>query len=180
MKKTDSDLNKRLLRAISDLDLNNNPQRFIEPTDVQPLLRQMDLLVDDSKKRQRKLLYKLGFVNRDLKSNIVRFQKMYSDYPSDVSRHNSELAIANGRIIGDSINPVEGHMLDEQQLTSIAYDIRTRLVIAGAGSGKTTTLVGLVKHLLQSRKAKPSEILLLSFTNASVDELRQRILKETD
>lgn len=81
--------------------------------------------------------------------------------------------------VGESINPVEGYDLDSQQLQSIAFDIRSRLVIAGAGTGKTTTIVGLVKHLLKARLARPEEILLLSFTNASVNELRDRIQKET-
>jgi DNA helicase-4 len=71
--------------------------------------------------------------------------------------------------VGERINPVEGRNLDKQQLTAIAYNVRSRLVIAGAGTGKTTTIVGFVKELLSSSAAKPEEILLLSFTNELSD-----------
>lgn len=80
--------------------------------------------------------------------------------------------------VGATINPVEGYDLDAQQLRSIAMDVRNRLIIAGAGTGKTTTIVGLAKYLILSGKAKSDEILFLSFTNNSVDDLRKRIETE--
>jgi len=53
------------------------------------------------------------------------------------------------------------------------------LVVAGAGSGKTTTIVGKVKYLLERYSYTPSELLVLSFTNASATEMAERIHKET-
>ena len=47
------------------------------------------------------------------------------------------------------------------------------LVIAGPGSGKTTTILGKVNYLLKSNN--PSSILLLSFTNKSVNDIKQRL-----
>ena len=96
-----------------------------------------------------------------------------------VDEHNEDIVSKRIVEIDGRINPVEGRNLDEQQLRSIAFDTRSRLVIAGAGTGKTTTIVGLVKDLVLSGKAEPQDILLLSFTNASVSELRDRIVKET-
>ena len=49
------------------------------------------------------------------------------------------------------------------------------LVIAGPGSGKTTTLITKVNYLLE--KNKPEDILLLSFTNKSVDDIKQKLKK---
>ena len=96
-----------------------------------------------------------------------------------VDEHNEDIVSKRIVEIDGRINPVEGRNLDEQQLRAIAFDTRSRLVIAGAGTGKTTTIVGLVKDLVLSGKAEPQDILLLSFTNASVSELRDRIVKET-
>lgn len=52
------------------------------------------------------------------------------------------------------------------------------LVIAGAGSGKTTTIVGRIKYLL-SNGVNPDSILCISFTNASVRSLSDKIYEET-
>lgn len=51
--------------------------------------------------------------------------------------------------------------------------------MAGAGTGKTTTIVGLIKYLLKTGKYKQNEILVLSFTNASASEMKERISNET-
>ena len=53
---------------------------------------------------------------------------------------------------------------DLQQRTAIITDEDNNLIIAGAGSGKTTTIVGKVKYIIDRYKAKPEEFLLISFT----------------
>ena len=50
------------------------------------------------------------------------------------------------------------------------------LVIAGPGSGKTTTIIKKVEFLLSEKES--TNILLLSFTNKSVDDLKKRINNE--
>ena len=52
------------------------------------------------------------------------------------------------------------------------------LVIAGAGSGKTTTIIGKIKYLIKEKNVSPEEILCISFTNASVDSLKNKIKEE--
>ncbi|MDO4978616.1 MAG: UvrD-helicase domain-containing protein [Candidatus Saccharibacteria bacterium] len=53
------------------------------------------------------------------------------------------------------------------------------LVVAGAGTGKTTTIVGKIKWAISQGLYQPEEILVLSFTNASAAEMKERILSET-
>ena len=77
------------------------------------------------------------------------------------------------------IGNVEGRKLDRQQMTCIVKDAHNHLVIAGAGTGKTTTVVGKIKYLLKTGKYQPQDILVLSFTNASASEMNERIAKET-
>ena len=69
---------------------------------------------------------------------------------------------------------VENHPLDGEQRKSIYDPARFNLVVAGAGSGKTTTILGKILYLLQSGFASPPEILVLSFTHDSATELRER------
>lgn len=77
------------------------------------------------------------------------------------------------------IQPVEGHNLDEQQINCILEEAHNHLVIAGAGTGKTTTIVGYVKYLIKMKICQPNEILMLSFTNKSAEEMKNRIKAET-
>lgn len=65
------------------------------------------------------------------------------------------------------IGNVEGRKLDRQQMECIVKDSHNHLVIAGAGTGKTTTVIGKIKFLLKSKQCAPEDILVLSFTNAS-------------
>lgn len=68
-----------------------------------------------------------------------------------------------------------GKSLDKQQRDAIVTDEYSNLVIAGAGSGKTSVVVGKVKYLVERWGIDPAEILVTSFTRASVDDLKTRI-----
>lgn len=96
-------------------------------------------------------------------------------YDKGLSQAPHERASAVYSVIGE----VEGKNLDRQQLVAISKEVHTHLVLAGAGTGKTTTIVGLVKYLIGINKYSPDEILVLSFTNASASEMKERLDKET-
>src|SRR4030081_911471 len=51
------------------------------------------------------------------------------------------------------------------------------LVLAGAGTGKTTVLVERIAWLIEQGHAKPEEILAITFTDNSADELKARVEK---
>ena len=73
---------------------------------------------------------------------------------------------------------VESNPLTEQQRQAIVHDEDNALVIAGAGTGKTSTVVGKVGFILKKGWASPDEILLLAFTTKAADEMRERIAKK--
>lgn len=66
-------------------------------------------------------------------------------------------------------------MLDEEQRIAIVTDEDYNIVIAGAGAGKTTTVAAKVKYLVDKVGIAPEDILLISFTNKAVKELKERI-----
>lgn len=66
-------------------------------------------------------------------------------------------------------------MLDLEQRKAILTDEDYNMIIAAAGSGKTTTISSKVKYLIDIKKIKPESIIIISFTNKAVLELKQRI-----
>lgn len=69
-------------------------------------------------------------------------------------------------------------LLDEEQRIAILTDEDYNLIVAGAGSGKTTTMAAKVKFLVDIKKVDPKDIILISYTNKAVSELKQRINKD--
>ena len=74
---------------------------------------------------------------------------------------------------------VGGYELDNEQLEAATSDSKHALVIAGAGSGKTTTIVGRIKYLIENG-IYYKDILCISFTNASVLSLKEKLKEETN
>lgn len=72
---------------------------------------------------------------------------------------------------------VGNQTLDKYQLKAVKSNAKNLLVIAGAGSGKTLTIVGKIKYLL-SKGIFPNEILCLTFTKAAAQSLENRLKKE--
>lgn len=66
-------------------------------------------------------------------------------------------------------------LLDEEQRRVVLSDEDYSLVIAGAGAGKTTTVAAKVRYLVEKKHIDPKQILVISFTNKAVGELKERI-----
>lgn len=65
--------------------------------------------------------------------------------------------------------------LDQEQRQVVVETQKNTLVVAGAGSGKTTTMAAKVKYLVERQTVKPEEIIIISYTNKAIQELRERI-----
>ena len=67
---------------------------------------------------------------------------------------------------------ISGYTLDKQQQEIVLDDSNHLLVVAGAGSGKTLTILGKIYYLVEKKKVSPDEILCISFTRASANSLK--------
>lgn len=66
--------------------------------------------------------------------------------------------------------------LNDEQLRAATCEEGANLIIASAGTGKTSTIVGRIGHLINNG-VKPEEILLLTFTNKAASEMVERVAK---
>ena len=77
----------------------------------------------------------------------------------------------------DNIN---GYKLDLNQRKIIIDNTSNILVVAGAGSGKTLTIVGKIKYLIEKVHVNPKDILCISFTNETVKSLKDKLNMDID
>ena len=68
-------------------------------------------------------------------------------------------------------------MLNKEQLEASEIKDDRVLVLAGPGTGKTTTLVSRYKYLI-NEGIKPEEIICCTFSRKATDEIKSRIQKE--
>lgn len=74
----------------------------------------------------------------------------------------------------------ENIKLDEEQRKIILRDDEYSLINAGAGSGKSTTMAAKVKYLVDKLRVKPEEIIMLTFTKKSSEDLDEKVNDSLD
>src|ERR671930_2661765 len=65
--------------------------------------------------------------------------------------------------------------LNEAQRQAVTHDAGPLLIVAGAGTGKTTVITRRIAWLIAQRTARPDEILALTFTDKAAAEMEERV-----
>src|SRR6187431_658951 len=65
--------------------------------------------------------------------------------------------------------------LTARQRKAVTHDTGPLLIVAGAGTGKTTVITRRIAHLITEGKARPHEILALTFTDKAAAEMEGRV-----
>ena len=73
------------------------------------------------------------------------------------------------------MNQISTKILNPEQIEAVEFGSGPLLIIAGAGTGKTTVITERIKWLISQDLARPSEILALTFTQKAAAEMEERI-----
>lgn len=106
-----------------------------------------------------------------------RFLKTFSHLHEAIEETNRRFILRESQEHDALLSDIDGKSLDAQQREAVLCDEGNTLVLAGAGSGKTLTIAAKIKYLCDVKKVSPADILLISFTNKSAEEMTARIEK---
>lgn len=106
---------------------------------------------------------------------ISKFTLDFRSIHSIVKRHNEQVIQDTLDTNKDFFDHCLKYPLDNQQRRSIVSEEDNCLVVSSAGSGKTSSIVGKVRYLIDIKHINPQNILLISYTNKAATELTERM-----
>lgn len=157
-----------------ELDLTGS--RYLPLEEADKIQTRWSEILDSVEEKGRQLRKASGY--EVLQQELCELEELCYRLEELFRENNQKFARRQAMAYSAKLLPVEGHRLNFDQLCAIVKPARNQLLIAGAGTGKTSTIVGLVKYLIKFGGYAPETILLLSFTRTSAMELEHRILKE--
>ncbi len=161
----------RALRDVSDrLDSLADPPRYVHSDDIRSLERDARDATD-------------GLVRcwPEAMSDAPEFRMLntilaFLASPDDARARANETFVANELVRSrDLFDRIEARPLTDEQRKAVVVDERRNLVVAAAGSGKTSVIVAKAGWLVRRGFRKPSELLLLAFARDARDEMEERI-----
>ena len=106
---------------------------------------------------------------------ISKFTHDFGNIHSFVKRHNEQVIQDTLNAHKDFLDHCLKYPLDKQQRRSIVSEEDNCLVVSSAGSGKTSSIIGKVRYLIDIKHINPQNILLISYTNKAAAELTERM-----
>ena len=121
------------------------------------------------------LFFSLESISISFEEELSRLNEVFQNCSDLVKDRNRRFVKGEMERYGDFFGSLEKYPLTRKQMEAIVVDEHRNLVIAGAGTGKTSTLVGKVGYLLEKGLVSPDEVLLLSFGSDPNEEMADRV-----
>ncbi|WP_240920023.1 UvrD-helicase domain-containing protein [Paraglaciecola sp. 20A4] len=114
-------------------------------------------------------------LGEEVKTALGKLTAMH--YWNDAALESIRQNFINTQLVryGDYFDQVESNPLTDKQRRACVIDDDNNLLLAGAGTGKTSVMVGRAGYLLASGQAEPQEILLLAYGKKAASEMDERI-----
>jgi DNA helicase IV len=158
--------------AVSDFDLLTNYENYFSNFQEQQFLQTNSGTFDAIPNYYNKV----GLGKTD-GAVIAKFLSIYKNTAKDRATYNDLFVKTESEKFAHLFDMLETYPLSKDQVQAIVRDEDNNLVIAGAGTGKTTTISAKVAYLLTKGLAKPEDLLIISFTNNAVDEMYKRCVQ---
>lgn len=180
----DDDLNQKFSRIKSiesgienydEIEQFHNDFNELLDSNFYVTFKQKDDLLKDHKK-----LYSLIKEDDYLKIDFEDFLDVYNNMESLRGARNEKYVQNELVEHKDFLDDIEGKSLDKNQRLAVVRNEHNSQIIAGAGCGKTLTVNAKVRYLIEKKGIAPNEILCLSFSNASVEDLRKNLPEDVE
>ena len=114
-----------------------------------------------------------------LSENEKKFYKYYKNYKELISEKNKNFIESEKKLFNNFFDNLESNPLTESQRNAIVTEEDATLVVAGAGTGKTSTVIGKIAYILKRKIVSSNHILALAFGKDAAEEMRERIKEHT-
>jgi DNA helicase-4 len=159
----------KLRKASETLSNTLLQDKFVSHKESLDLLKKSKSQLPKSKLEYlRAFIHPLGLIL------YFKLRKLTNNFEDTRNNHNESFIKLELERTVDFFSHIE-FGLDDQQRRAVVANEDSALIIAGAGSGKTTTMVGKVKYLTERLGVDPYSILPISFTRKSAESLKERI-----
>ena len=158
---------KIIIKSLEDITLLTNSRKFINHK-----------LVISWIKNYKELLRSLNFYVKKknlLSVDELKILKFYQNFEKLIKESNDHFIENEIRKFKPLFDKIEDNPLTFAQRKSIVIDEDSTLVVAGAGTGKTSTVVGKVSYLIKKNEIDSKEILVLAYGNDAAREVKERV-----
>ena len=104
-----------------------------------------------------------------------KFIKLYNEIDKIIEIKNNKYINLENKKNKNFFDNICGLPLDRNQRNAIIRDDSKNLIVAGAGSGKSLTIIGKIHYLIAKKNIKEDEILCISFTNETTKRLKNKL-----
>lgn len=168
-------LQKELDDSIETLNQFNKDLNYLLDSDFYITFKQKDELI----KTYIDLFNLVKEANNHEKINLPNrfkeFLKRYSKIEISIKSKNEDYVQSELKKHKEFFDDIDGKSLDLNQRLAVVKDELNTQIIAGAGCGKTLTLNAKARYLIEKKGVNPTDILCLSFSKSSVDDLEKSL-----
>lgn len=155
----------------SSIDTLLNIEKYIAQSDVRRLLNKLP----DIGQYLSHSYFDMSYLKDDARRGLSILEDLKNSDSNFLNERNEEFIKNHKNKYKDLFKSIEKYPLSEEQVRACLVDEDRNLIVAAAGSGKTSTIIAKVIYLIITKLAKPEEILILAYNKAVQLELKKRL-----